>query len=250
MPAASTKSAVYSPINGSIGWFHSGGPPADYSIATLLMSAVNEHNVTLAPPAGKPIPPSRVLRLAQPDPTLREKIRARLIDDNLDADRRLIGERVAVLFRWLFLVVLAVLNNVTRHSSTEDRVTVDIVLGAWALMNIALNVLLLRGYKPGKQFSLSTMSLDIFFAAGLVYLSNGFSSPFFLALFLAVITNAVRFGAAASVASAVIIALIYLFVGGSFTPSNFAFDPHATIGNGFLFLVTAPSPRYITRRQQ
>src|SRR6266851_5635627 len=138
------------------------------------MSAVNEDSVTLAPPAGKQISPSRVLRLAQPNPNLREKLRARLIDDTLDADRRLIGERVAVLFRWLFLVVLAVLNNVTPHTSAQDRVTVDIIL------------LLLRGYKPGKQFSLSTMTLDILFAAGLVYMSNGFSSPFFLALFLAV----------------------------------------------------------------
>src|SRR5260370_518865 len=214
------------------------------------MYGVNEDSVPFTPPAGKPISPSRVLRLAQPDPTLREKIRARLIDDTLDADRRLIGERVAVLFRWLFLVVLAVLNNVTPHTSTEDRVTVDIVLGAWAAMNIAINVLLLRGYKPGKQFSLSTMSLDIFFAAGLVYLSNGFSSPFFLALFLAVITNAVRFGAAASVASAVIIALIYLFVGGSFTPSNFAFDPNPTIGKVFLFVGVALSPRSLPPHPQ
>src|SRR5260370_35453370 len=157
------------------------------------MSGVKEEGGTLTPPAGKPISPSRGLRLAQPDPTLREKIRARLIDDTLDADRRLIGERVAVLFRWLFLVVLAVLNNVTPHTSAEDRVTVDIILGPWALMNIVINVLLLRGYKPGKQFSLTTMALDYFFAAGLVYLSNGFSSPFFPALFLAVITNPVRF---------------------------------------------------------
>ena len=211
------------------------------------MTAVNEEKATLAPAAGKPISPSRVLRIAQPNPSLREKIRARLIDDTLDADRRLIGERVAVLFRWLFLVVLAVLNNVTPHASAQDRVTVDIILGAWAAVNIVINVLLLRGYKPGKQFSLSTMTLDILFAAGLVYMSNGFSSPFFLALFLAVITNAVRFGATASVASAIVIAFIYLFVGGSFTPSNFAFDPNATIGKVFLFVVVALSTGYMTR---
>src|SRR6266852_4406039 len=99
------------------------------------MSAVNEDSVTLTPPAGKPISPSRVLRLAQPDPPLREHLRARLIADPLDSDRRLIGERVAVLFRWLFLIVLAVLNNVTPHTSAQDRVTVDIILGAWAAMN-------------------------------------------------------------------------------------------------------------------
>jgi hypothetical protein len=114
------------------------------------------------------------------------------MDAKFDADRRRVGERVAVSFRWLFLIVLAVLNNVTTVTGTEARGTVDILLAGWAVMNVAVNVLLARGYQPGKQFSLSTMSLDIFFATGLVYLSDGFSSPFFLALFLAVITNAVR----------------------------------------------------------
>jgi diguanylate cyclase (GGDEF)-like protein/putative nucleotidyltransferase with HDIG domain len=158
-----------------------------------------------------------------------------------------VGERVAVIFRWLFLIVLAVLNNVTPSRSAEARVEVDIILGVWAVVNVTINVLLIRGYRPGKQFSLSTMALDIFFAAGLVYLSSGFSSPFFLALFLAVITNAVRFGATASVVSAVIIAVIYLFVGGSFTPSDFVVDPNATIGKVFLFVVVALATGYMTR---
>jgi len=169
------------------------------------------------------------------------------MDAKFDADRRRVGERVAVSFRWLFLIVLAVLNNVTTVTSAEARSTVDVLLAAWAVMNVAVNVLLARGYQPGKQFSLSTMSLDIFFATGLVYLSDGFSSPFFLALFLAVITNAVRFGAAACVVSAFVISFIYLFVGGSFTPDNFTTDPNATIGKVFLFLVVALATGYMTR---
>lgn len=176
-----------------------------------------------------------------------QDIRARAMDAKFDADRRRVGERVAVSFRWLFLIVLAVLNNVTTVTNAEARGTVDILLGAWAVMNVVVNVLLARGYQPGKQFSLSTMSLDIFFATGLVYLSDGFSSPFFLALFLAVITNAVRFGAAACVVSALVISFIYLFVGGSFTPANFTTDPNATIGKVFLFLVVALATGYMTR---
>lgn len=186
-------------------------------------------------------------RAVQSESRRRADLRAKAIDDSFDADRRRVGERVAVTFRWLFLVVLAVLNNVTPVATTEARVTVDIVLGAWAALNVVINVLLARGYRPGKQFSLTTMTLDIFFAAGLVYLSNGFSSPFFLALFLAVITNAVRFGATASVISAMVIAFIYLFVGGSFTPANFTVDPNATIGKVFLFLVVALATGYMTR---
>ena len=134
-----------------------------------------------------------------------QDIRARAIDATFDADRRRVGERVAIVFRWLFLVVLGVLNNVNPHTDQEAKVSIDVVLAAWGAMNVIVNVLIARGYQPGKQFSLSTMTLDILFAATLVYLSDGFNSPFFLALFLAVITNAVRFGATASFISALVI---------------------------------------------
>src|SRR6202521_3252065 len=176
-----------------------------------------------------------------------QDIRAHAIDRNFDADRRRVGERVAVSFRWLFLIVLAALNNFTALTTEQARLTVDLLLAGWAIMNVIVNVLLARGFKPGRQFSLSTMCLDIFFATGLVYLSDGFASPFFLALFLAVITNAVRFGATASVASALVVSFIYLFIGGSFTPANFVSDPKATIGQVFLFLVVALATGYMTR---
>jgi diguanylate cyclase (GGDEF)-like protein/putative nucleotidyltransferase with HDIG domain len=176
-----------------------------------------------------------------------QDIRALAIDATFDADRRRVGERVAVVFRWLFLVVLGVLNNVNPHTTANEKVTIDFVLAGWGAMNVGVNVLLVRGYQPGKQFSLSTMTLDILFATTLVYLSDGFNSPFFLALFLAVITNAVRFGATASFVSALVVSFLYLFVGGSFTPSNFAVDPNATIGKMFLFLVVALATGYMTR---
>src|SRR5260221_3898730 len=176
-----------------------------------------------------------------------QDIRALAIDATFDADRGRVGERVAVVFRWLFLVVLGVLNNVNPHTDANEKLTIDFVLAGWGVMNIAVNVLLVRGFQPGKQFSLSTMTLDILFATTLVYLSNGFNSPFFLALFLAVITNAVRFGATASFVSALVVSFLYLFVGGTFTPANFSVDPNATIGKMFLFLVVALTTGYMTR---
>jgi diguanylate cyclase (GGDEF)-like protein len=211
------------------------------------MSADTETDGQTGPPAAQVAPKAKRPRGVRTQSRRWEELRARAIDDMLDADRRRVGERVAVVFRWLFLVVLGVLNNVLPASTPESQVEVDIVLGAWAVINIVINILLARGYQPGKQFSLTTMTLDIFFAAGLVYLSHGFASPFFLALFLAVITNAVRFGATASVASALVISFLYLFVGGTFTPSNFAIDPNATIGKVFLFVVVALVTGYMTR---
>jgi diguanylate cyclase (GGDEF)-like protein/putative nucleotidyltransferase with HDIG domain len=178
------------------------------------------------------------------------EVRARALDENFDAQRRQIGERVAVMFRWIFLAVLTALVNLTAITSTSEKVTVDIALAVWAAMNVVVTVILLRGFRPGKQFSLSTMTMDIFFAAGLVYLTNGFNSPYFLALFLSVITNAVRFGATASVISALFIAFIYLFVGGSNTPtiSNDASSTRVgALGIVFLFLIVALATGYMTR---
>jgi diguanylate cyclase (GGDEF)-like protein/putative nucleotidyltransferase with HDIG domain len=178
------------------------------------------------------------------------EVRARALDENFDAQRRQIGERVAVMFRWIFLTVLTALVNLTALTSTSEKVTVDIALGVWAAMNVVVTLILLRGFRPGKQFSLSTMTMDIFFAAGLVYLTNGFNSPYFLALFLSVITNAVRFGATASVISALFIAFIYLFVGGSNTPtiSNDASSSRVgALGIVFLFLIVALATGYMTR---
>ena len=176
-----------------------------------------------------------------------QDIRARAIDATFDADRRRVGERVALVFRWLFLIVLGALNNLNPNTGDGAKVTIDVVLFFWAAMNVGVQFLLVRGYRPSKNFSLSTMTLDILFAAGLVYLSDGFNSPFFLALFLAVITNAVRFGATASFMSALITSFIYLFIGGTFTPANFYVDPNATIGKIFLFLVVALATGYMTR---
>lgn len=190
--------------------------------------------------------------MAQAAPATRQAprwqdVRAKAIDATFDADRRRVGERVALVFRWLFLIVLGALNNLNPTTGSEAKVTIDVVLFFWACMNVAIQVLLVRGFRPGKQFSLATMTLDILFAAALVYLSNGFSSPFFLALFLAVITNAVRFGVVASFLSALAISFLYLFIGGSFTPADLAVDPNATIGKMFLFVVVALTTGYMTR---
>src|SRR5258708_1022048 len=183
------------------------------------------------------------------DPRLQE-VRARALDENFDAEGRQIGARVGVMFRWIFLAVRGGLINLPPATSLQTKDTVDIVLAAWAVMAMLVTVLLFRGYRPGKQFSLTTMTLDILFSAALVYLSDGFNSPYFLALFLSVITNAVRFGATASVVSALAIAFIYLFVGGTFTPTTVTTDPNArvsAIGIVFLFLVVALATGYMTR---
>ncbi len=155
---------------------------------------------------------------------------------------------MAELFRWLFLVVLAALNNLTMATPAGARPLVNMLLAVWSVANLGIMVLLARGYRPGRQFSLATMAMDIIFGAFLVYYSAGFSSPYFLALFLAIITSAVRFGTLASVGAALTIAFLYLFVGGEATPSDFQSTASlSAIGKVFLFLVVALATGFMTR---
>ena len=48
-----------------------------------------------------------------------QELRAKVLDENFDAERRMIGERVAVMFRWIFLAVLGALINLTSLTSIQ-----------------------------------------------------------------------------------------------------------------------------------
>jgi len=163
------------------------------------------------------------------------------VEEFLDADRRAVAERVAEIFRWIFLLVLLILNNFGGIHFAGAQLVVDGVLAVWALGNLGVTFVLSRGYRPGPQFALGTMAGDILAGAALVYFSNGLTSPYILALFLAIIASAVRFGLAFSLVCAVVVAFIYLFVGGT-APSfqDVASHPQLgleALGRIFLFLV-------------
>jgi len=165
------------------------------------------------------------------------------VEEFLDADRRALAERVAEIFRWIFLVVLLILNNFGGVRFAGAQLFVNAILLAWAAANLVITILLSRGLKPGPQFGLVTMVGDILAGAALVYFSNGLTSPYILALFLAIIASAVRFGLYFSVLCAVAVSFIYLFVGGT-APSLQDFTVHPQVGlealgRVFLFLVVA-----------
>src|SRR5438046_9010295 len=60
-----------------------------------------------------------------------QELRAKVLDEKFDAERRAIGERVAVMFRWIFLAVLGALINLTPSTSIQAKDTVDFVFGLW-----------------------------------------------------------------------------------------------------------------------
>ena len=162
--------------------------------------------------------------------------------DYLDADRRVVAERVAEIFRWVFLVILAVLNNFGGLQFAGARLFANLVLLIWALANLVITILLVRGYQPGRQFALSTMAIDMLAGAMLVYVSTGLTSPYILALFLAIIASSIRFGTQYSILAALAISFIYLFVGGTAPLQDYLSHPQLgleTAGKIFLFLVVA-----------
>lgn len=174
---------------------------------------------------------------------LRRPGRLTAIEEFLDADRRAVAERVAEIFRWVFLFVLAINNNFGGLRFSGTQLFVNLVLLLWAIGNLVVTGLLTRGYKPGPAFGLLTMVGDIVAGSLLVYFSNGLSSPYVLALFLAIIASAVRFGLTYSMISAVVIAFVYLFIGGA-APSVADFAQHPQVGlevfgRVFLFFIVA-----------
>jgi diguanylate cyclase (GGDEF)-like protein len=165
------------------------------------------------------------------------------VEEFLDSDRRAVAERVAEIFRWIFLVVLVILNNFGGIRFAGAQLLVNVVLVIWAAANLLVMIVLRRGYKPGSQFGLVTMVVDILAGAALVYFSNGLTSPYILALFLAIIASAVRYGLAFSLLCALVVAFIYLFVGGT-APRLDDLVSHPqlgleALGRVFLFLIVA-----------
>lgn len=133
--------------------------------------------------------------------------------DYLDAQARASGESIAQLCRWVFIALIALLDNFG-FVPGEDRVLVDALLGCWVLVSLLVTVLLFVGHRPGRLFTFTLTGFDLLVASALVFFSNGFDSPFFLALFLTVITSSVRSGVWAGLISAAVIGVLYLTVGG------------------------------------
>ena len=78
------------------------------------------------------------------------------VEEFLDADRRAIAERVAEIFRWMFLFILLVLNNFGGVRFAGAQLVVNGVLLVWVAGNLLVTVLLIRGYRSGPQFGLAT----------------------------------------------------------------------------------------------
>src|SRR5207237_1121303 len=65
----------------------------------------------------------------------------------------------------------------------------------------------------GRAFSYATTGVDMLVATMITYASGGYTSPFAVLFFLVITVSALRFGAAASVLCALLVAVLYLTAG-------------------------------------
>jgi hypothetical protein len=62
------------------------------------------------------------------------------------------AERITVVGRWVVLAAAVILNHFGNENSQASVFIVDTVLFAWGLVNLAVSVVLVRGFKPGRWF--------------------------------------------------------------------------------------------------
>ena len=150
------------------------------------------------------------------------------------------GERISLIGRWVVLLAALILNHFGNRNSEASVLFVDAALAGWAVVNAAVSVVLLRGYRPGRWFGLITTAIDLLVATSILYVTGGYSAPtdFSLVFYLLIIASGVRFGLPGAVAAAVVVSLLYIVVGG-FTGSALTPPSGFVLGRIFLFLFVA-----------
>jgi signal transduction histidine kinase len=140
----------------------------------------------------------------------------------VEHDRRAAVERVIELGRWLVLILTAASANFP--SPSRGAGAVNLILGAWALFNLALTVSLVARHLPGRRTQYAMTAVDMTVATALVYLDGGVSSTFGLTFYAVVIAGSLRFGLWGSLLCAAVVSSLYLGAGaaaaGAVTPAT------------------------------
>ncbi|HXN57570.1 MAG TPA: hypothetical protein VN912_03170, partial [Candidatus Angelobacter sp.] len=122
------------------------------------------------------------------------------------------NERLTGLFRWTLLIFAVILNNLNAAPG-YDVGRINGILAAWGVVCLTTLLLLFLHQRPGKAFSYATTGVDMLVATMITYASGGYTSPFAVLFFLVITVSALRFGAAASVLCALLVATLYLTAG-------------------------------------
>ena len=151
------------------------------------------------------------------------------------------AERITVVGRWVVLAAAAILNHLGNRNPASSVPIVDTILFLWSLVNLVVSVVLVRGYRPNRWFGFLTTGVDLLVATSILYFAGGYTAQtdFSLLFYLLIIASAVRLGLPGALATAVVVSLLYVFVGGLTGFPNFSLPPGFVIGRVFLFLFVA-----------
>jgi signal transduction histidine kinase len=131
----------------------------------------------------------------------------------VERDRRASVERVIELGRWLVIILTAASANFP--SPSPGAGAVNLILGAWALFNLALTLSLVSRHLPGRRTQYAMTVVDMAVATALVYLDGGVSSSFGLTFYAVVIAGSLRFGLWGSLLCAAVVSSLYLGAGAA-----------------------------------
>jgi signal transduction histidine kinase len=151
------------------------------------------------------------------------------------------AERITVVGRWVVLAAVVILNHFGNRNSQASVLVVDTILVGWSLVNLVVSVVLVRGYKPGRWFGFLTTGIDLLVATSILYFSGGYGAPtdFSLLFYLLIIASAVRLGLPGALATAIVVSLLYVVIGGLTGFATVSPPPGFVIGRVFLFLFVA-----------
>src|SRR3989454_4136021 len=151
------------------------------------------------------------------------------------------AERITVVGRWVVLAAAVILNHFGNQNSSASVFVVDTILFGWGLVNLVVSVVLVRGYKPGRLFGFLTTGIDLLVATSILYFSGGYGAPtdFSLLFYLLIIASAVRLGLPGALATAIVVAALYVVIGGTTGFARLAPPPGFVVGRVFLFLFVA-----------
>src|SRR5438445_804458 len=148
-----------------------------------------------------------------------------------------------VAFGWLMVkTFIATLAGWIHGSSGWRPYQLGVLLFVgWGLVNLVVSVVLVRGYRPGRWFGFLTTGIDLLVATSILYFSGGYGAPtdFSLLFFLLIIASAVRLGLPGALATAIVVSLLYVVIGGLTSFASVSPPPGFVIGRVFLFLLVA-----------
>lgn len=151
------------------------------------------------------------------------------------------AERITVVGRWVVLAAAVILNHFGNQNSQASVVIVDTILFGWGIVNLVVSVLLVRGFQPGRWFGFLTTGIDLLVATSILYFTGGYAArtDFSLLFYLLIIASAVRLGLPGSLATAIVVSLLYIVIGGLTGFAQISPPPGFVIGRVFLFVFVA-----------